>query len=161
MAASAWRSHLDRLSAGPGAPPSGGSPFEVEASDGTVLRGEDFGSKQAPPIVLIHGWSGSAAYWRLNIVELVGKGLRVIVYDHRGHGDRCCLLQPLRCCVCAMLIFSRTSPCSQRQAGAWKSCLTACCRPARCSQFTRCSGRHALRCKHVRDPLASLRSAAN
>lgn len=100
MAASAWRSHLDRLSAGPGAPPSGGSPFEIEASDGTVLRGEDFGSKQAPPIVLIHGWSGSAAYWRLNIVELVGKGLRVIVYDHRGHGDRCCLFQPLHCCVC-------------------------------------------------------------
>jgi len=88
MAASAWRSHLDRLSNGPATPPRGAAAFEIKASDGTTLRGQEYGNQEARPVVLIHGWSGSSKYWGLNVSELASKGVRVITYDHRGHGDR-------------------------------------------------------------------------
>jgi pimeloyl-ACP methyl ester carboxylesterase len=88
MAASAWRSHLDRLSNGPATPPQGARAFEIKASDGTTLRGQEYGNQEARPVVLIHGWSGSSKYWGLNVSELASKGVRVITYDHRGHGDR-------------------------------------------------------------------------
>lgn len=88
MAASAWRSHLDRLSNGPATPPPGASTFSVNASDGTILRGKEYGNQEARPVVLVHGWSGSSRSWGLNVTELASKGLRVVTYDQRGHGDR-------------------------------------------------------------------------
>ncbi|KAJ1480155.1 Alpha/Beta hydrolase protein [Baffinella frigidus] len=87
MAASAWRSHLDRLSNGPATPPPGASTFSVNASDGTILRGKEYGNQEARPVVLVHGWSGSSRSWGLNVTELASKGLRVVTYDQRGHGD--------------------------------------------------------------------------
>lgn len=35
----------------------------------------------------MHGWSGSSQYFTLNASEAAGKGLRVVSYDQRFHGD--------------------------------------------------------------------------
>jgi pimeloyl-ACP methyl ester carboxylesterase len=56
--------------------------FEV---DGFSLAWDEWGSDDAPTLVLIHGFSGSAHDFALHIPTLA-KDRRVIAIDHRGHG---------------------------------------------------------------------------
>lgn len=60
-------------------------PF-CEAKDGTKLYVKDWGSPDAPPVVLVHGWPLDADMWEYQAVELAASGLRVITYDRRGFG---------------------------------------------------------------------------
>jgi len=55
-----------------------------ETSDGARLYYEDRGSGR--PIVLLHGWLCSSAFWRLN-AEILGREFRVVTPDFRGHGN--------------------------------------------------------------------------
>jgi pimeloyl-ACP methyl ester carboxylesterase len=57
----------------------------VTAPDGTVLHAELFGPRDAPTIVLIHGWTEAIRFWIYEIAEL-SKEFRVVAYDLRGHG---------------------------------------------------------------------------
>lgn len=60
------------------------------AADGTVLRGEEHGdSGVGLTVVLTHGWVLDRRTWRAQVAGLprmVGRPLRIIAYDHRGHG---------------------------------------------------------------------------
>jgi pimeloyl-ACP methyl ester carboxylesterase len=67
-------------------PPKGHS-IEVSSADGTVLHAEAFGSEDAPTIVLAHGWTESLSYWTYQTRELTQRGLRIVAYDLRGHGE--------------------------------------------------------------------------
>jgi pimeloyl-ACP methyl ester carboxylesterase len=67
-------------------PPSGRS-IEVRSADGTVLHAEAFGDDDAPTLVLAHGWTENLSYWVYQIRALTERGLRVVAYDLRGHGD--------------------------------------------------------------------------
>ncbi|WP_158102180.1 alpha/beta fold hydrolase, partial [Streptomyces glaucescens] len=53
--------------------------------DGARLHVEVHGPESAPPVVLIHGWTCSTAFWAAQIRALAA-GHRVIAYDQRGHG---------------------------------------------------------------------------
>lgn len=54
-----------------------------ETNDATKIFYEEKGS--GPPLVLLHGWSGSSAYF-VNNFDNLAHTFRVIRYDQRGHG---------------------------------------------------------------------------
>ncbi|QBJ95770.1 alpha/beta hydrolase [Rhodococcus sp. ABRD24] len=57
----------------------------VTTADGAELHVRAYGSPDADPIVLSHGWTCSADFWNPQVNALAGK-YRVITYDQRGHG---------------------------------------------------------------------------
>ena len=63
------------------------SRLRATSSDGTGLHVEVHGPDRTdvPAVVLIHGWTCTAAYWTPVIRQLRGE-LRIITYDQRGHG---------------------------------------------------------------------------
>jgi pimeloyl-ACP methyl ester carboxylesterase len=67
--------------------PPKGRPLEVVSPDGTVLHAELFGPDDGVTVVLAHGWTESLQYWIYEIEELSARGLRVLAYDLRGHGQ--------------------------------------------------------------------------
>lgn len=56
--------------------------FEVE---GFTLAWDEWGTGDGPPLVLLHGFSGSAHDFALHIPALA-EDRRVLAIDHRGHG---------------------------------------------------------------------------
>ena len=59
----------------------------VRSADGTQLHAELFGPDSGQTIVLAHGWTEMLAYWVYVIRDLSARGLRVVAYDLRGHGE--------------------------------------------------------------------------
>jgi pimeloyl-ACP methyl ester carboxylesterase len=73
--------------------PPRGEPFEAESAGGVTLAGEAYGPPDAPPVVLIHGWTCARRFWTHQVHALSDRQ-RVIAFDLRGHGrsearDRC------------------------------------------------------------------------
>ncbi len=60
-------------------------PF-AQASDGTRIAYEIHGNGGLK-MILLHGWGGSASYWRDLVSHLSLEGLQVIAPSYRGHGD--------------------------------------------------------------------------
>jgi non-heme chloroperoxidase len=58
----------------------------AQSDDGARISYETSGNGSLP-LVLLHGWGGSASYWREMVSHLDLAGLRVIVPSYRGHGD--------------------------------------------------------------------------
>ena len=63
----------------------------IAASDGVRLSLRDYGSR-APDhtVVLLHGLCLDQSSWDIQIGQLIrewGNDIRIISYDHRGHGD--------------------------------------------------------------------------
>src|SRR5579883_2019656 len=50
------------------------------------LNIEERGRQQDPPLVLLHGFTGSAAGWGKHLDRLAAAGLRVLAFDLHGHG---------------------------------------------------------------------------
>jgi pimeloyl-ACP methyl ester carboxylesterase len=69
-----------------GSPPQG-RPISVRSPDGTTLHAEVFGAEDAPTLVLAHGWTENLTYWTYQILDLTQRGLRIVAYDLRGHGQ--------------------------------------------------------------------------
>jgi pimeloyl-ACP methyl ester carboxylesterase len=67
-------------------PPSGRS-LAIGSADGTMLHAEVFGPDDGTTVVLAHGWTETLDYWTYVIGDLTARGLRVVAYDLRGHGD--------------------------------------------------------------------------
>lgn len=65
--------------------PVSGRELAVRSGDGTQLHVELFGDEDAPPIVLVHGWTCALRFWAHQLREL-SPSHRVIAYDLRGHG---------------------------------------------------------------------------
>ncbi|HKJ36747.1 MAG TPA: alpha/beta fold hydrolase, partial [Solirubrobacterales bacterium] len=64
----------------------GGSPSTVRAADGTALWVRTFGPDDAPTIVMVHGWTCAAEFWKLQVEALKGER-RIVTFDLRGHGQ--------------------------------------------------------------------------
>ncbi|HET9307275.1 MAG TPA: alpha/beta hydrolase [Candidatus Sulfotelmatobacter sp.] len=60
-------------------------PF-AQAEDGVRIAYETHGSGNLK-IILLHGWGGSASYWRDLVSHLNLQGLQIIAASYRGHGD--------------------------------------------------------------------------
>ncbi len=57
----------------------------IDTEDGARLHVCEFGPREAPTVVLAHGWACRIEYWRPQIEDLA-RDHRVIAYDQRGHG---------------------------------------------------------------------------
>jgi pimeloyl-ACP methyl ester carboxylesterase len=68
--------------------PPEGRRLTARSPDGTSLCVEIFGAdrEDAATVVLAHGWTENRSYWINQIRALADHGMRVIAYDHRGHG---------------------------------------------------------------------------
>jgi pimeloyl-ACP methyl ester carboxylesterase len=60
-------------------------PF-AQTDDGTRIAYDTHGSGSLK-IILLHGWGGSAWYWRDLVTHLNLAGLQIITPSYRGHGD--------------------------------------------------------------------------
>lgn len=69
-----------------GSPPDG-RPIGIRSADGTMLHAETFGPDDAPTVVLAHGWTENLSFWTYQINDLSRRGLRIVAYDLRGHGE--------------------------------------------------------------------------
>ena len=66
-------------------PPPGGRETHATSADGTRLHVETWGSEDAPPVVLVHGWTCALRFWRRQVRDLMDDHF-VVAYDLRGHG---------------------------------------------------------------------------
>lgn len=83
--------HMRRITRDPEAealhtPPTGRA-ARVRGEDGTGLHVEVFGPEEATTVVLAHGWTEALQFWIYIIRALSERGVRVVAYDLRGHGD--------------------------------------------------------------------------
>jgi len=58
----------------------------LELPSGDHVRVVEAGAESAPPVVLLHGWGGSAYSYRHLLPLLAGGTMRAIAPDLRGHG---------------------------------------------------------------------------
>lgn len=73
------------VTTGPYAPPVPRTTLTVTSADGARLHAEVHGPKDAPAVVLAHGWTCSTAFWAPVVRDLAAEH-KVVVYDQRGHG---------------------------------------------------------------------------
>lgn len=68
------------------APQGRGSADRFVTSDGTRLYVRESGPAGAPvTVVFVHGWTQDHTCWDV-IIDAIGEDVRVVRYDHRGHG---------------------------------------------------------------------------
>jgi pimeloyl-ACP methyl ester carboxylesterase len=67
--------------------PPRGRARTARSADGTRLHVEVFGPENAETVVLAHGWTETLQYWAYVIRGLTERGIRVVAYDLRGHGE--------------------------------------------------------------------------
>lgn len=79
-----WSTNPDTTGGDPLTMPEG-TPVEITADDGAVLRGLDCG--EGPTIVLVHCWTGTIGFWAPVARNLVDAGFRVVAVHQRGHGS--------------------------------------------------------------------------
>lgn len=83
---------IDRRDAGPPWDPDAprhpeGDERRINTDDGVELAVTVAGPSDARTVVLSHCWTGSRAIWGPVADRLVDDGLRVVLYDQRGHGE--------------------------------------------------------------------------
>ena len=79
-----WSTNPDTTDGDPLTMPEG-TPVEVTADDGAILRGIDCG--EGPTVMLVHCWTGTVGFWAPVARRLVDAGFRVLAVHQRGHGD--------------------------------------------------------------------------
>lgn len=91
--------HMRRIASDPEREALGETPRgrvrKVPSADGTVLHVEEFEPEATPEgplgapatVVLVHGWTEALRFWIYVIRNLRDRGLRLVTYDLRGHGD--------------------------------------------------------------------------
>lgn len=57
----------------------------LETRDGQKLFYVDKGAGR--PVVFIHGWTLSSAFWNAQTDWIASQGMRAVAYDRRGHGQ--------------------------------------------------------------------------
>jgi pimeloyl-ACP methyl ester carboxylesterase len=62
-----------------------GEVFRLERPDGTVLQIESYGPRDAPPLILTHGWGTTSTEWYY-LKRHLGRRFRLIVWDLPGVG---------------------------------------------------------------------------
>jgi len=60
--------------------------YEIRGGDGLRLHAREWGEREGPELLLVHGWSQADLCWTKQIEgDLAGK-FRIVTFDLRGHG---------------------------------------------------------------------------
>jgi non-heme chloroperoxidase len=59
---------------------------EVRGGGGLRLHVREWGDREGPPILLIHGWSQSQLCWARQVAGGLAEDLHLVTFDLRGHG---------------------------------------------------------------------------
>src|SRR5438445_5337545 len=59
---------------------------ETLTLNGLRFHYRDWGSREAPPLVLLHGFTGNARHWD-TLARAMADRYRVLALDQRGHGE--------------------------------------------------------------------------
>lgn len=59
---------------------------EVSGGDGIRLHAREWGNRQGPSILLIHGWSQSQLCWSRQTSSHLADRFHIVTFDNRGHG---------------------------------------------------------------------------
>ena len=59
---------------------------EVRGGGGLRLHVREWGDREGPPIVFVHGWSQSQLCWSRQIAGPLAEDFRLVTFDLRGHG---------------------------------------------------------------------------
>lgn len=70
----------------PEAPAPAGQRVALPGRGTTFVRDTGGGSPGSPPLVLLHGWTATAAINWVNCFSPLSQDFRVLALDHRGHG---------------------------------------------------------------------------
>src|SRR5581483_5987507 len=111
-----------------------------------------WGERDAPAVILAHGWGGYAAQMRAFVFPLLSAGYRVIAYDQRAHSPRprASCASSARSSSARPRISSATHGASHAGTGCRKRCAAPCKR--RSKSATACCGTTS-RCRA--SPIAS------
>jgi non-heme chloroperoxidase len=68
--------------------PSGGpiATHAVRAGGGISLHVREWGNRDGPSILLIHGWSQSQMCWSYQVHSHLANNFHIVTFDNRGHG---------------------------------------------------------------------------
>lgn len=69
----------------PDPPPA--NTLKVQAPDGVMISGQQWGNPAGPEVLFIHGYSQSHLSWSRQFDSELAKSFRIITYDIRGHGS--------------------------------------------------------------------------
>lgn len=58
----------------------------VAGGGGLGLHVREWGSRRAPPMLLVHGWSQSQACWSRQVAGPLARDFHLVTFDSRGHG---------------------------------------------------------------------------
>jgi non-heme chloroperoxidase len=70
-------------------PVNSSEPFathEVRGGGGTRLHVREWGTREGPDIVLVHGWSQSHLCWARQVTGPLAENFHLVAFDNRGHG---------------------------------------------------------------------------
>ena len=59
---------------------------DVRGGGGLRLHVQEWGNRNGPPILLVHGWSQSQLCWSRQTAGLLAEDFRLVTFDLRGHG---------------------------------------------------------------------------
>lgn len=59
---------------------------DVEGGAGLKLHVREWGNREQPALLLIHGWSQSQLCWSLQIRSHLAADFHIVTFDNRGHG---------------------------------------------------------------------------
>ena len=59
---------------------------EVRGGGGLRLHVREWGNREGPPILLIHGWSQSQLCWARQVAGGLAESFHLVTFDSRGHG---------------------------------------------------------------------------
>lgn len=60
--------------------------YEVAGGGGLGLHVREWGDREGPPILLVHGWSQSQLCWSRQVAGGLADRFRLVAFDNRGHG---------------------------------------------------------------------------
>jgi non-heme chloroperoxidase len=60
--------------------------YELRGGGGLNLHVQEWGDRQGPALLLIHGWSQSQLCWRRQVESRLAETFRIVTFDNRGHG---------------------------------------------------------------------------
>ena len=66
--------------------PSRFGEYDIRGGGGVTLRAHEWGARDGPAILFVHGWSQCDMCWDAQVQSPLAERFRMVTFDNRGHG---------------------------------------------------------------------------